>query len=66
MLSADETKAMVIKVNLFNEMLDALRRIEGMCNMPEVRQAMMKHNQAYYHTTMNEVRKAISKGEGQS
>ena len=46
------------------ELLDALRQIEGMCNMPEVKRAMMKHEQAYYHEVMNAAREAISKAEG--
>lgn len=47
------------------ELLDALKAIKGMCNMPEVRQAMMKHEQAYYHKTMNAARAAIQKAESE-
>lgn len=45
------------------ELLEALKQIEAMCNMPEVKRAMMKHNQAYYHGVMWDARKAISQAE---
>ena len=57
MIRGDENAA-------FSELLDALRQIEGMCNMPEVKRAMMKHEQAYYHSVMRAVREAISAAEG--
>lgn len=53
------------KVAAMPELLDVLKEVEGMCNMPEVRQAMMKHEQAYYHKIMNAVRAAIRKAEGE-
>lgn len=43
------------------ELLDALQNLESMCNMPEVKQAMMKNNQAYYYTTIRDAINAISK-----
>lgn len=46
------------------ELLEALKMIEGMCNMPEVKNAMMKHEQAYYWKTMTTARAAIAKAEG--
>lgn len=45
------------------ELLEALKAIEGMCNMPEVRKAMIKHEQAYYHKIMRQVAESISHTE---
>jgi len=45
-------------------LLAALQQLEGMCNMPQVRQAMMKHEQAFYHKCMNAARVAIREAEG--
>lgn len=47
------------------DLLKALSDLVAMCRMSEVRQAMMKHNQAYYHTAMYEANSAIRKAEGQ-
>lgn len=47
------------------ELLEAFSNLEAMCNMPEIRQAMMKHNQSYYHTTMYAARIAIKKARGE-
>ena len=45
------------------ELLEALEDLIGMCNMPEVKQAMMKHNQAYYHGTMRAANHAVYKAK---
>ena len=47
--------------NIASQLVSALRQIEGMCNMPEVKQAMMKHEQSYYHKVMRVVREALSR-----
>lgn len=52
------------KLAAADDLLKALSELVGMCNMPEVRQAMMKHNQAYYHATMYNANSAIQKAEG--
>lgn len=44
------------------ELLQTLEDLIGMCNMPEVRQAM-KHNQAYYHGTMRAANHAVYKAK---
>lgn len=66
-LTPTEHQNTILKLNkqdeTIAELLKALQDLEGMCNMPEVKQAMMRHEQAYYHKTMNAARVAIRKAE---
>ena len=60
--SRSESNANGLLIAASPELLQALEDLIGMCNMPEVRQAM-KHNQAYYHGTMRAANHAVYKAK---